>query len=382
LTIRRAARLDGLAPYVFGEIGRRVAALRAAGVDIVDLAMSDPDVGPVPGAVEALQRALDEPGFHRYPSLTGDVALRQAVARWYARRFGVRLDPDREVLITVGSKEALVHLALAFVDPGQVVLVPDPGYAAYRMAGALFGAKTVFVPLRRENDFLPDLDQIRRTGAGARLWYVNYPNNPTGRVAPAAAIAEWVRFCRDHGIVLVSDLAYADIVYEGEVHSVLEWPEAHGVALETLTFSKGSRLQGLRVAAVVGAAELVDAVARVESNINAGVFRPLQRAAEAALAASDAAVDRVWRPRRDFVYRQLTQAGFDVVRPDAAVYCWVAAPDGDGDRFFEHALAAGVALTPGSAFGPHSRAWVRLAFTQPLAALEEALARLAPLARR
>jgi LL-diaminopimelate aminotransferase len=381
MTVRRAARLARLAPYVFGEIGRRVAERRAAGADVVDLAMSDPDVAPAPAAVAALADALGEPGFHRYPPLAGDPGLQAAVAAWYARRFGVRIDPEREVLITPGSKEVLAHLALAFVDPGDAVLVPDPGYPAYRMPGELFGARTVFVPLRPENGFLPDLDEVRRIGSGARLWYVNYPNNPTGRVAPPEALAAWLAFCRAAGVVLVSDLAYADIVYEGRAHSVFEWPEAREVALETLTLSKGARLQGLRVAAVVGAPELVAVVARVEGHLNAGVFRPLQRAAATALTAPDPAVDDVWRPRRDRVCEGLRAAGYEVVRPDAAVYCWVAAPGGDGDRFFERALAAGVAVTPGSAFGPGSRAWVRIAFTQPLDRLEEALARLAPLAQ-
>ena len=376
---RLADRMVQLTPYVFQSIGWEMAQRRARGEDVVDLGISDPDLAPSPRVVAALAAAAARATSHRYPPYRGVSGLRQAVAAWYRRHFDVVLDPEREVWITLGSKEALVHLTLALVNPGDVVLVPDPGYPSYRMAGALFGARTVDVPLSPAPHFLPDLSRLAPGDAAqARVWYVNYPNNPTGAVATPAAMRDWVAFCQRHDTVLVSDLAYAELVYDGRAASVLEIPGAKPWVLESLTWSKGHSLQGWRVGALVGSAELIQAVGRVEANVNAGVFLAIQDAAAEALAHDHPETRaRRYRARRDLVVSRLADAGIAIPVPPAAVYCWVPVPGGDGDALARTALAAGVAVAPGSAFGPASRGYIRLSLTHPDAVLARGLDRLA-----
>jgi LL-diaminopimelate aminotransferase len=376
---RLADRMAGLQPYVFQELARRMDLLRSRGADVVDLGISDPDLPPAPEVVATLAAAAAGPANHHYPPYRGAASLRQAVADWYDRRFGVAVDPEREVWIALGSKEALVLLSLAFVNPGEAVLVPDPGYPSYHMAGVLFGARTVRVPLSPAPRFLPCLDRIApEDAAAARLMYVNYPNNPTGAVADLDQYRSWVTFCAERDAVLVSDLAYADLVYEGRPVSALEVPGARDHTLETITWSKGHSLQGWRVGAVVGGAALIEAVGRVEANINAGVFLAVQAAAAEAIAHDHTAWLRErYRRRRDVVVERLLAAGVAVDRPPAAVYCWLAAPDGDGDGLAARALDNGVAVAPGSAFGPASRDHVRISLTHPDAVLEKGVDRLA-----
>jgi LL-diaminopimelate aminotransferase len=376
--MRFAERMAALPPYVFDAIGRELARRRAAGEDIIDLGISDPDIPPAPRLVERLTAEAHREASHRYPPYQGTYALREAVAAWYRRRFQVSVDPDRDVLITQGSKEALVHLALAVVNPGDVVLVPDPGYPAYAMAAWLSGATPVSVPLAAERGFLADLEAVPRDVARrVRLVYLNYPNNPTGRVAPPEAWQAWVDWCRAYDVLLVADLAYVDIVYAGRATSALGARGGRTVTVESLTWSKSYSMQGWRVGALVGQPDVLSAIRRVESNINAGVFLPIQAAATEALAGDpgEAVVSR-YRDRRDFAVGRLRSLGFRVGAPEAAVYCWVEAPGGDGDRFAAAALDAGVAVTPGSAFGPLSRPYFRISLTHGLKELDRGLARL------
>ena len=375
---RLADRMQALPPYVFQSIAWQKAKLTARGADVVDLGISDPDLPPAPPLVATLAAAAARPAAHRYPPYRGTAGLRRAVADWYRQEFEVSVDPEREVWITLGSKEALVHLTLALVNPGDVVLVPDPGYPSYRMAGSLFGARTVDVPLSPAPDFLPNLGAVSTAdAAAARVLYVNYPNNPTGAVSPLAAIREWVAFCRRRDAVLVSDLAYAELVYEGRAHSALEVPDAKPYVLECLTWSKGHSMQGWRVGALVGGAHLIEAVGRVEANVNAGVFVPIQVAAAEALGHDHPDVlRRRYRARRDLVVGRLAEAGICIPAPAGAVYCWVPVPGGDGDRVARAALEAGVAVAPGSAFGPASGGYVRISLTHSEAILERGLERL------
>jgi LL-diaminopimelate aminotransferase len=377
IAVRLADRMDAVPPYVFQTLGAKLHQLRQDGHDIIDLGISDPDVGPPPAVVARLHAAVDAPGMHRYPPYAGTRALREAVAAWYQRRFGVEVNPETEVLVTQGSKEALVHLAFAFCNPGDVILVPDPAFPAYAMAGVLLGAHVHRLPLTPDNGYLPDLATVPpAVAARARLLYVNYPNNPTGRVAPRSAYADWVAWCRAHDAVLVSDLAYVDIVYRGRAVSALEIPEARSVALESVTWSKGYGMQGWRVGALVGASALIEPVLRIESNINAGVFLPVQQAAETALTAEPVPGTLArYRARRDAALRVLREAGIAVEEPEGAVYLWIRTPD--GDMTAAEALAAGVAVTPGSAFGPGSRGYVRVSLTHPIAQLTTGLRRLA-----
>jgi aspartate/methionine/tyrosine aminotransferase len=381
-TVPLARRMATLPAYVFEDVARAVAAREAAGHPVVDLSISDPDVPPPAAVLAALRDAAAAPGAHRYPPYAGIGPLREAVAAWYRRRFDVTLDPDRQILITVGSKEALVHTALAFVNPGDAVLVPDPAYPAYAMAGALFGADTHRLPLTPGNDFLPDLTTVPDAVARrVRLWYLNFPSNPTGRIAPVDAWKGWLEWAHRRQCVVVSDLAYADIVYEGEAVSALTVGSPDAWVLESVTWSKSFDMQGWRVGALVGHPALVAAVRRVESNVNAGVWRPIQVAAATALA-TDPREDlrRRYRPRRDAAVAVLRRLGFAVRPPDGGVYCWIRRPGMDGDSLCRQALAAGVALTPGRAFGPASADYARVSLTQPAPQLVAGLERLSSLA--
>jgi LL-diaminopimelate aminotransferase len=375
---RAAERLARFSDYIFQDLARDVARRRSRGQDIVDLGLSDPDLPPPARALKALRTDLDSPDAHRYPPYRGTVALRQAVADWYRRRFGVDLDPEREVLITLGSKEALVHLALAFADPGDVVLIPDPGYPAYRMAGLLFGLNTVPVVVDAEQEGAFRLDRVEDSlRRRARLCYLNYPHNPTGWLAPPDLYERLVDWAREEGVVLVSDLAYADLVYEGRARSLLEVRDGRPWCLELVTWSKSYSMQGWRVGALVGDADLVGSVAKVEDNINAGVFRPIQAAAAAALA-QDPSPDRLarYRTRRDRAVARLQEAGFDVAPPPAGVYLWIRAPGGDGAAFARRLLEAGVAVAPGIAFGDQGRPYVRVSLTHADQDLESGIERL------
>jgi LL-diaminopimelate aminotransferase len=375
---RAAERLARFSDYIFQDLAREVALRRSRGQDVVDLGLSDPDLPPPARALEALRSALASPDAHRYPPYRGTRALRQAVADWYRHRFDVSLDPEREVLITLGSKEALVHLALAFADPGDVVLIPDPGYPAYRMAGLLFGLTTVPVVVDAEHDGAFRLDRVDNSlRRRARLCYLNYPHNPTGRLAPDDLYVRLVDWAREEQVVLVSDLAYADLVYEGRAQSLLQVPDGRPWCLELVTWSKSYSMQGWRVGALVGDADLVAAVAKVEDNINAGVFRPIQAAAAAALAQGPDP-DRLarYRTRRDAAVRRLRQAGFAVTPPPAGVYLWIRAPGDDGTVFARRLLDAGVAVAPGIAFGDQGRPYVRLSLTHSDQDLESGMERL------
>ncbi|MGC8486990.1 MAG: aminotransferase class I/II-fold pyridoxal phosphate-dependent enzyme [Clostridia bacterium] len=373
-----ATRMDTLPAYVFQDLARELERRRAAGADIIVLGMSDPDLPPPRRALLSLTEAVHQADAHRYPPYPGTRALREAVAGWYQRRFHVTLDPDHEILITQGSKEVLVHLALALTNPHDVVLVPDPGYPAYLMAGALFGAANVPVPLRLEGDGGPDFDAVPPDALRrARLLYVNYPNNPAGCLAPAGLYEELSAWAMSQGMVIVSDLAYADLVYDGQATSLLAVEEARPWCLETVTWSKTYSMQGWRVGALAGDARLVAAVARIEANINAGVFLPIQAGAVSAIAEPLAPkILARYRTRRDRAVRILAEAGLPVRTPPAGVYLFVRAPGCDGTAYARAALERGVAVTPGAAFGPHGHAYVRISLTHPDERLEEGIHRL------
>ncbi len=373
-----AERTRTLPPYIFSEIDREIRALRQRGQAVINLGISDPDQAPKHEILDTLLGSAKGSESHRYPPLQGIPGLRRAVADWYRRRFGVRLDPDREVLITQGSKEALIHLSLAVVDSNGLILVPDPGYPAYSMAHALFGFEQRWVPLIESQGYLPVISQIRAGDLErAQLMYVNYPNNPTGAMADRSFWQGLVDQARRWDFVICSDLAYADIVYEGRATSVLEIPEARSVAVESITFSKSFNMQGWRLSAMVGSPEVIDALYRVESQVNGGVFTPIQEAGMTALELGpDSAVLESYRERRQTLGQGLAEMGLHFEWPRASVYFWVNLSEtmGTAEDFARRLLhEARVAVTPGTAFGPSGVHQIRVSFTSPLEQIVAAL---------
>lgn len=361
--------------YVFAELDEEIGRRLAKGETVYDLTKSDPAHDPPEAAVRALYATADEELAHHYPPFAGTQELRQSVARWYERRARLRLDPSREVFILQGSKEGIVHLASALVRPGETVLVPDPAFPAYETGARLAGARTVSMPLRAEKNFLPDIrEALARATSPVRLLYLNYPNNPTGAIASQDFFADVAELARDHGFWVCHDFAYAEIYFEtGDVPpSFLAAPGAREVGLETISWSKTYAMQGYRLGALVGHPDAMAAFARVETNVMAGCFLPIQAAGRAVM--DDPKADDFARLRREGYRRRLghlldgfRQAGWDLPMPRATVYLWVPTPDGlDGERFARTLLDEGqVAVSPGTAFGPSGHSYVRLSATAP-----------------
>ena len=384
--VRAAARMARIPPYLFAEIDRQVARKRAEGVDVIALDIGDPDLPTPEPVLRAAEAALRDPANHRYASYYGLRDLRSAMAEWYASRFGVDLDPDTEVLPTLGSKDGIAHLPLALVDPGDVVLAPDPGYPVYVTGAISVDAEPVRLPLLAGNDFLPDLEAIPADVlARARLLWLNYPNNPTAATAPESFLAEAVAFCRRHGLVLAHDAPYTEIAFDGyRAPSVLQVEGAHDVAIEFHSLSKTYDMTGWRVGMAVGNAEVVRLLGQVKTNIDSGIFQVVQRAAIAALqepAEALQARNARLRARQVKLQAAFASMGVEVPLPRATFYLWARVPDGYDSISFAAALLdrAGVNVTPGVGFGPSGEGWFRVSVTAPDARVDEACERLAAL---
>ncbi|MBE3589217.1 MAG: LL-diaminopimelate aminotransferase [Firmicutes bacterium] len=380
----RAERLQKIPPYLFAELDRRIAAKRAAGVDVISLGVGDPDRPTPPHIVERLAREAARPEWHRYPSYVGAPEFRRAAARWLERNYGVQVDPDREVVALIGSKEGLAHLCWALVNPGDAVLVPDPGYPVYRTQAVFAGGEPVELPLRAERGFLPDLAAVPETVARrARLLFLNYPNNPTGATATAADFAEWVAFARRHGIAFAHDAAYVDLALDGgRAPIALQAPGAKDVTIEFFSLSKPYNMTGWRLGFAAGNAELVQALATVKENTDSGQFTALQMAGVEALENTPEAfleeMRALYRRRLEKAAAALREAGFDARRPRATFYLWVPVPAGyTAEQVAERMLEeAGVVVSPGTAYGRHGAGYIRLSLTLPDERLDEALDRI------
>jgi LL-diaminopimelate aminotransferase len=333
--------------------------------------------------VDTLYRSAQDPGKHSYAGYYGLPVLRRATASYYARRFGIELDPEQEIVILIGSKEGIFNVALAFIDPGDVALIPDPGYPTYALGVAMAGGEPVYLPLVAERGFLPDLsavpdDALRR----AKLLWLNYPNNPTAATASPDFMAEAVAFAREHDLLLCYDNPYCDVTFDGYVApSILQLPGAKDVALEFNSLSKTYNMAGWRVGMAVGNAQAVDALARVKTNIDSGIFAPIQEAAAAALAADQSWLQErnaIYQARRDLVLQCLPAAGMSATAPLSTLYVWARVPPGERSAGFVQRVLqrTGVWLTPGTAFGAHGEGYVRISLTTPEARLREAADRL------
>jgi LL-diaminopimelate aminotransferase len=386
--MRPSKRLERIPPYAFAELERKIADKRAAGVDVISLGIGDPD-RPTPALiVEAMQEAVTEAETHQYPSNRGRADFREAVRDFYARRFDVTLDPEREIIPAIGAKEAIFNLNLAFLDPGDYALAADPGYPVYTGGPWLAGAEPVLMALEPELGFVPDLGAIDEDVAKrSKLMYLNYPNNPTGALVPDGFFERVVDFARAYDILVVHDNAYSEIAFDGyRPPSFLATPGAKDVGIEVFSLSKAYNMTGWRCAVLVGNADALHTYWRLKTNIDSGLFGAVQLAGIAALSpeVEVASMTELYLRRRDLVCDALKKIGVDVHPPHATIYVWAPIPDGyDGSAAYaEHVLEqAGVVITPGAVYGPAGEGWFRISLTTPDNRLVEAMQRLGALAK-
>lgn len=383
-----ARRIEKLPPYLFAEISRKIAEKRAQGVRVISFAIGDPDLPTPPYIISALMAAAQDPANHRYPETDGLPELREAIARWYQRRFEIELDPATEVLPLIGSKEGIGHIALCFIDPGDVALVPDPGYPVYSVGTLLAGGEPYFLPLTEENNFLPDLDAVPpEVAKRAKVLWLNYPNNPTGAVAPLEFFEVAVAFAKRYGLAVLHDGPYSEVAFDGyRPVSFLQVPGAREVGIEFHSLSKSYNMTGWRIGMAVGNPRIINALMRVKSNLDSGIPQAIQQMAIAALDGPQDCIEehnRIYQQRRDRLVSALSKLGLRVRLPKASLYVWARIPSGLTSVQFATKLLdeAGVVVTPGNGYGPSGEGYVRLSVTLPDTDLEEGVRRMEALAR-
>ena len=376
-------RLQAIPPYKFQELEQQIADKRAAGIDVISLGIGDPDEPTYPHIVAAMQEAVANPDYHRYPSNRGRDEFRAGLAAFYDRRFGVEIDPRDEVIPAIGAKECIYNLCFAFLDPGDVALASDPGYPVYTGGPILAGAEAALLPLVPELGFAPDLTAIPAEVADrSRLMFVNYPTNPTGAVVPEGFFDSVVSFAREHEILVVHDNAYSETTYDGYVApSFLATPGAKEVGVEVFSLSKGYNMTGWRCAAILGNAEAVQAYWRLKTNIDSGLFEAIQMAGVAALQGPQEPLRRInetYARRRDLVVSALSAIGVEVTAPKGTIYVWAPVPEGHtSTSFCETVLEeAAVVVSPGSMYGPSGEGFFRISLTAPDERIEEAVERM------
>jgi len=383
MIVKRAERLRQLPPYLFKEIDRQKNEVKAKGVDIIDLGVGDPDIPTPKHIIDALKEAADDPVNHRYPSYSGMDDFNQAVALWYKRRFNVELDPQREVITLIGSKEGIAHIPLAFIDSGDIALVSNPGYPVYNIGVQFAGGKTYFLELLKENRFLPDLDHIPQDVVQkAKMIFLNYPNNPTSAVADRDFFQSVVLFAQRHNIIVCHDAAYTEIAFDGyRPLSFLQIEGAKDVGIEFHSLSKTYNMTGWRIGFAVGNAEIIEGLGQIKSNIDSGAFQAIQVAGIAALSGDQSCVEEmrsIYMERRDILVSGLREAGLSVDAPLATFYLWIEVPKGyTSEGFTSHLLTrAGIVTTPGNGFGSAGEGYIRMALTIDKERIKEAVARI------
>ncbi|MBD2202472.1 aspartate aminotransferase [Calothrix sp. FACHB-1219] len=377
-----AERVQKLPPYVFARLDELKAKAREQGLDLIDLGMGNPD-GPTPQpVVEAAKQALQNAANHGYPPFEGTASFRRSITNWYDRRYGVSLDPDSEALPLLGSKEGLAHLALAYINPGDIVLVPSPAYPVHVRGPVIAGGQVYSLMLKPENDWLIDLAAIpEEVAQKAKILYFNYPSNPTAATAPREFFEEIVAFAKKHEILLVHDLCYAELAFDGyQPTSLLEIPGAKEIGVEFHTLSKTYNMAGWRVGFVVGNRHVIQGLRTLKTNLDYGIFAALQTAAETALQLPDEYLHEVqqrYRTRRDFLIAGLGELGWNIPVTKATMYLWVKCPEGIGSTDFalDVLQQTGVVVTPGNAFGAAGEGYVRISLIADCDRLGEALHR-------
>jgi LL-diaminopimelate aminotransferase len=381
--VRFARRLDAVPPYLFAELERKIAEKRRAGVDVISLGIGDPDLPTPQPVIDALAAGASDPKTHQYPTNHGSEELREAAAAFYQARFGVELDPGSEVVPALGGKEAVGHIALALLDPGDVCLSPDPGYPPYTSGPVFAEAEVHYLPLRAEDRFLPDLDAVPpEICERANLLFLDYPNNPTGAVVEPGYFDRAVEFARTNDLVVAHDNAYSELCYDGyRAPSFLETAGAKEVGVEIFSLSKGWNMTGWRSGLVVGNPEIVERYRQLKTNLDSGMFEAVQRATVAALTEArdfPREMSAVYERRRDLVAEALDAIGLEVDPPKATPYFWVHVPEGHTSASFTELVLeeAGVVVSPGPSFGPSGEGFVRLSLTVADERLEEAARRI------
>ncbi len=376
-------RLKKLPKYLFAEIDEMKKKKMMEGVDVIDFGVGDPDMPTPKHIVDAMKKAVEKPENHRYPTYEGLLEFREAVAEFYMRRKGVKLDPEREVIALIGSKEGIAHLPLAFVNDGDYTIVPDPAYPVYFASTILADGIPYRVPLRKENDFLPNFEEIpSEIAKKARIMFLNYPNNPTSAVAEKEFIKEAIDFCMDNGIILAHDFAYGEITFDGyRAKSFLEVENAFEVCVEFNSLSKTFNMTGWRIGFAVGNSEILKGLLKVKTNVDSGVFQAVQEAGITALRSEDKVIEdicSVYRERRDLLVEGLKEIGLEVEKPKATFYVWCQVPDGYTSVEFTKKLLndAGILVTPGVGFGEHGEGFVRFALTRDVETIAKAVDRL------
>ncbi|HOP46768.1 MAG TPA: LL-diaminopimelate aminotransferase [Desulfobacteraceae bacterium] len=379
----KADRLGKLPPYLFKEIDRKKGEVLSRGVDIIDLGVGDPDLPTPSHIVEAMKKALDDPSSHGYPSYSGSQKFKEAVASWYRTRFGVDLDPEEEVCCLIGSKEGIAHFPLAFINAGDLALIPSPAYPVYNIAAIFAGGESFFMPLMSENKFLPDLDAIpHEIAQKARIMFINYPNNPTSAAADIEFFNRVVEFAGKHQIAVCHDAAYTEMAFDGyQPPSFLEAHGAKDVGVEFHSLSKTYSMTGWRIGFAVGNREAIQGLGAIKSNIDSGAFKAIQSAAATALNGDQTCVKNmmdIYAKRRDIMVKGLKDAGFDAESPKATFYLWVKVPEGYTSAGFASRLLeeSGLVVTPGNGFGEPGEGYFRIALTQGIERLSEAIRRL------
>jgi LL-diaminopimelate aminotransferase len=383
MRIEKSERVKKLPPYLFKEIDRKKEEVRARGVDIIDLGVGDPDIPTPEHIISALKRAAEDPANHKYPSYTGMADFNEAVARWYKKRFGVTLDPAREVVTLIGSKEGIAHLPLAFINPGDIALVPSPAYPVYNIGTQFAGGTSYFMDLLKENDFLPDISSIPpEVAKKAKLMFLNYPNNPTSAVANIDFFESVVEFAEKYNIIVCHDAAYSEMAFDGyRPLSFLEIADAKSVGMEFHSLSKTYNMTGWRIGFAVGHPEVIGGLGQIKSNIDSGAFQAVQLAGIEALEGDQSCVEdmcRIYAERRDILVEGLKKIGLAVIPPCATFYLWIEVPKGyTSAEFTAHLLTkAGIVTTPGNGFGSAGEGYIRIALTVDKERIKEAVERV------
>ena len=376
--------VENLPPYLFVEITRKIAEKKARGETIISFAIGDPDIPTPPHIIDSLCQAAQDPANHRYPETAGLPELRGAIAEWYKKRFDVLLDPDKEVLPLIGSKEGIAHIALCLIDPGDFALVPDPAYPVYAISTELAGGKNYSMPLAEDNNFLPDLDTIPDDVLqNAKLLWINYPNNPTGAVADIEFFNRVVQFAQQHDLAICHDGPYSEVAFDGyQPVSFMQAEGAKEVGVEFHSLSKSYNMTGWRIGMVVGNAKMIDALRIVKSNMDSGIAQAIQCAAIEALTGPQDCIQKhnaIYQRRRDLVFDMLTDIGLESKPPKASLYIWAKVPKGYTSVELANELLdkVGVVVTPGTGYGKNGEGYVRLSLTIPDAGLVKGLSRLA-----
>ena len=381
--MKMSRRVENLPPYLFVEINKKIAEKGAKGEDIVSFAIGDPDIPTPSHIIDKLCLAAQDPANHRYPETAGLSELRQAIAGWYERRFGVSLDADKEVLPLIGSKEGVGHIALCFIDSGDIALVPDPAYPVYSVSTMLAGGRPYYMPLVEENDFLPDLDIIPADILKrAKLLWISYPNNPTSAVADLDFFNRVVKFAQQHNLAICHDGPYSEVAFDGyQPVSFMQADGAKQMGVEFHSLSKSYNMTGWRIGMVVGNAEIIDALKRVKSNLDSGIPQAIQYAAIEALTGSQDCIQEhnaIYQRRRDLIIDVLNSIGLEAKPPKASLYIWAKVPEGytSVDLATDLLEEIGVVVTPGVGYGRNGEGYVRLSLTIPNAGLAKGLSRL------